>query len=151
MNIFDVIEKEHDTQRRLMKKLLDTSGKSDERRELFIEFCREFRSHAAAEEHAFYAPMMESTETTDQSRHSVAEHHDALELLEKLENTDMSSSGWLTMFKKLVEDNEHHMEEEENDVFTAVKKEMSKEEIESMRRTFEERKRQELTIAGNAR
>lgn len=144
MTIFERIKADHETQRNLMQTLLDTSGDSDERQAAFAEFCREFESHAAAEEEAFYAPMMESADTTDQSRHSVAEHQSAMELLETLQNTDMSSPAWIASFKKLADENEHHMQEEEEDVFPLVRKHMSSDEIDGMLPAFDSRKRDEL-------
>lgn len=144
MTIFDRIRADHETQRSLMKTLLDTSGDSETRREAFAEFCREFESHAAAEEEAFYAPMLESADTTDQSRHSVAEHQSAIELLASLQDTDMSSPGWIAGFRKLADENEHHMQEEEQEVFALVRKHMSDDDIEDMLPAFDARKRDEL-------
>lgn len=144
MDIFDRITDDHVTQRTLMNSILDTEGDSDERRTLFRQFTKEFLSHAAAEEHAFYSPMLEVPATTDQSRHSVAEHSEAIELIEELKNTDMSSPAWLATFKKLVHDNEHHMQEEEEDVFASVKKGLSDSDIKKMLSTFDDRKAQEL-------
>jgi len=150
MDIFDRIVEDHVMQRTLMNTILKTVGDSDERRVLFEKFTHEFLSHAAAEEHAFYSPMLKVPATTDQSRHSVAEHSEAIELIEELKNTDMSSSAWLLTFKKLVHDNEHHMEEEEEDVFASVKKDLSDSDIEQMLPTFDDRKAQELELLKQA-
>jgi iron-sulfur cluster repair protein YtfE (RIC family) len=143
-NIFSRIETDHQVQRNLMEKLLNTSGDTVERQQLFSNFVAEFRAHAAAEEHAFYAPMLELPETTGQSRHSVAEHHEAMELIEQLQKTDMSSPAWIATFKKLADENEHHMQEEEQDVFNSVRQEMSATAIDGMLETFEKRKKEEL-------
>lgn len=144
MNIFERIIEEHETQRDLMEQITKTSGDTAERRNLFNTFVEEFTSHAAAEEHAFYAPMLEVTATTDQSRHSVAEHHEAMKLIEELQNTEMSSPQWLVTFNKLAEENEHHMKEEEEDVFSSVRQAISSDDIDAMLATFEERKKEEL-------
>ena len=133
-----------------MKKISDTSGDTEQRRALFDQFAIEFLSHAAAEEHAFYAPMLKVSETIEQSRHSVAEHHEAIELIEKLQQTDMSSPGWLPTFKKLADENEHHMQEEEKDVFAIVKQEMSQGTIDSMLDTFDDRKSAEVASLSKA-
>ncbi len=143
MNIFKRIEEDHKTQRSLMEKILATEGSSKERQTLFSEFCVEFEAHAAAEEHAFYAEMLKHEEMTDQSRHSVAEHSTALELIEKLEKTDMSSAAWLMTFKELAHENEHHMKEEEDDVFPLVKKNLDDETITEMLTVFNKRKERE--------
>lgn len=143
MDIFETIEQDHQVQRELMEKILATSGDSEERRELFSKFRTEFEAHAAAEEHAFYAEMMKHESTTDQSRHSVAEHSEAIELIEKLEKTEMSNSAWLTTFQKLAHENEHHMKEEEEDVFPLVKKEFDKSLLDKMVPEFNSRKKSE--------
>jgi hypothetical protein len=145
--IFDRIKQDHETQRMLMKKLQDTQGDSDERRSLFEQFVTEYKAHAAAEEHAFYAPMLKEEDTTDQSRHSIAEHHEAMELVEELEKTDMSSPEWLKTFKKLVHENEHHMEEEENDVFPLAKESIDDTVLSGMLAEFNARKEDEVSTA----
>jgi len=94
--------------------------------------------------------MLKVAETTEQSRHSVAEHQEAIELIEELKKTDMSSSAWLTTFKKLSHDNEHHMEEEEKEVFSAVKTAMSEGSIDAMLETFDERKAEEIVAVSKA-
>lgn len=143
-SIFSRIISDHTVQRELMEKLLDTSGDTEERDQLFHKFVHEFKAHAAAEEHAFYAPMLEQPETTEQSRHSVAEHHEAMELIAQLEKTDLSSPSWIATFKKLADENEHHMQEEEQEVFNIVRKKMSAAEIDGMLATFDKRKAEEL-------
>jgi hypothetical protein len=145
MNILGRIKKDHEEQRSLMKSLSETEGDSTERRDMFKKFSDEFKAHAVAEEHAFYAPLMKHTESTDQSRHSVAEHHEAMELFEKLEETDMSSAEWLKTFKKLAHDNEHHMEEEEDEVFTLAQSTLGDKKLTQLLSDFDDRKSEELS------
>ena len=64
--------------------------------------------HADAEERHFYVPLINHDLTKDKARHSISEHHEINELIEKLEEMDFSSTGWLTTAKKLVEEVEHH-------------------------------------------
>jgi len=80
--------------------------------------------HADAEERYFYRPLFKYDKKQDQARHSVAEHHDIDELLEELDDTDMSSSDWLATAKKLKEQVIHHLDEEENDGFDLADKAM---------------------------
>jgi len=51
-----------------------------------------------------------------------------------------SSTGWLTRFKTLRERLEHHMDEEENEVFAAARKDLSKERAEALADIFNKRK-----------
>ena len=140
MSVLKRIASDHEVQRSLMDRIVETSGDSAKRKELFKEFDAEFKAHAAAEEHAFYAPLLKHSKSTDQSRHSVAEHQEAMELLSSLHDTDMSSPQWLKLFKQLVHDNNHHMEEEEDEVFPLAKELLGDVELQRLGAEFDQRK-----------
>ena len=91
--IFERLKQDHDKHRELLDKVLETSGDSDDRETLFEELTKELKSHAAAEEQALYSTMLRKPPTTDETRHSVAEHHEIEEALNDLAATDMSSGG----------------------------------------------------------
>lgn len=122
MDIYERLTQDHNTQREMAAKLAETSGDSDERRSLWEQFKPEAEAHANAEEQTFYATLIEKPDAQEQARHSVSEHNDASDLIEKLSTEEMSSPGWLQNFKKLKEELEHHMEEEENEVFALARK-----------------------------
>src|SRR5680860_485935 len=122
MNIFEALRQDHDKQRTLAGKLVATHGASDEREALFTDLRRELKDHAAAEEPHFYAPLMQHDLTQDRARHSVAEHHDIDELIEKLEDTEQTSPQWLAVAKQLQEQVTHHLDEEEQEVFQMASK-----------------------------
>lgn len=117
MNIFEALRQDHDRQRELLDKLIQTSGDTAERDRLFNDLKKALQSHADAEERHFYKPLIDSDLTQDKARHSIAEHHEIDELIETLEETDYSSPGWLTYAKQLQEQVEHHLAEEEHEVF----------------------------------
>lgn len=120
--IYDVLKSDHDTHRELLKKLADTEGDSKERRELWNKFYCDVGSHAAAEEESFYGPMIETEDGQPHARHSVAEHKELDDIMQELNEMDMSSPGWMTRFKTLRHDYEHHIDEEEEDIFPAARK-----------------------------
>lgn len=115
--IFEALRESHDKQRRLLRELCDTHGDSDKREGLFAVVKAELVHHENAEERYFYNPLMEHDMTQEKARHSVAEHHEIDELVEHLEATDYSSPGWLSSAKKLQHLVEHHLDEEEQEVF----------------------------------
>ncbi|MCK9452335.1 MAG: hypothetical protein M0Q90_11645 [Bacteroidales bacterium] len=47
--------------------------------------------------------MLEHDKSQENARHSIAEDHEIDELIEKLDETDMSSSAWQAYFKNLRE------------------------------------------------
>ncbi len=117
MNIYEALRQDHDEQRRLLDLLVKTEGDSEGRHELFLKAKEALERHAAAEERAFYTPLLNEDLTQEKARHSIAEHHEIDELLESLEATDRSSSGWLATARHLRERVEHHLDEEEREVF----------------------------------
>lgn len=125
MNIYDSLRKDHDIQRKLVDELIQTQGDSEQRDDLFRQIKTELKSHAAAEERHFYVPLMEHDMTLEKSRHSVAEHHEIDELLEKLETTEYSSPGWLATAKQLADQIHHHLNEKEHEVFQIAGKVLS--------------------------
>lgn len=145
--IFARLKEDHDRHRELLDKIGDTSGDTAERERLFTEFTKEVKSHAAAEEQALYSTMMRKPETTDETRHSVAEHHELDELLNDLAATDMSSSAWLQKFKTLRHDYLHHIEEEEDEHFKDFEKHLDSDDEEHMAEVFERRKEEEKAEA----
>ncbi len=142
-NIYDAIKQDHDHHRQLLTAIADTTGDSDARRAVWSNFYHDVKSHAAAEEETFYSKLISKTWGQDAARHSVHEHQQLDDLMEELNDMDMSSSGWLTKFKTLKHDYEHHMDEEENDVFTRAKEVIDAKEIESYGERFEARKQEE--------
>ncbi len=134
------LETDHNKQRDLLDRIAKTEGDSSERRELFTELTKELKSHAAAEEQAVYSEMLADPEVSDETRHSVAEHHEIDEMLNDLAATDMSSSAWLQKFKKLDDRYRHHIEEEEDDHFPDFAKQIDSEMDDKMTAVFDERK-----------
>lgn len=145
--IFDRLKEDHDKHRDLLDKIENTSGDTAERKKLFEMFTKEVKSHAAAEEQAVYSTMLRNPETTDETRHSVAEHHELDEALNDLAATDMSSSAWLQKFKQVKHDYLHHIEEEEDDHFPDFEEKLSSGEEREMTEIFNRRKNAEKAEA----
>ncbi|MBR0552932.1 hemerythrin domain-containing protein [Stakelama marina] len=145
--IFEDLKRDHDRHRDLLAKIAETSGDSEERRELFEKFRVEVSAHAAAEEESLYATMLEEPDLRDDARHSVSEHKEIDDFLGELADTDMSSSAWLTKFKDMRHRYEHHIDEEEEDMFPAAAKGLSEAEEARLAKVFETRKPKELERA----
>ena len=122
MKIFEALRKDQEKQRLLLKILAETSGDTAARREYFQELKDQLESHAVAEERHFYSHMLENDETVELTRHGIAEHHEIDELIEKLDETEMSSPAWLHYLKSLQEKVEHHLADEEQEFFQVAGK-----------------------------
>lgn len=142
-SIYDAISQDHDQHRKLLGQIADTSGDSEQRREAWKSFYEDVKSHAAAEEETFYSKLISETWGQDAARHSVHEHQQIDDIMEELNEMDMSSPGWLTRFETLKHDYEHHMDEEEDEVFTRAREVIGAEQNDEFGERFEARKQQE--------
>jgi iron-sulfur cluster repair protein YtfE (RIC family) len=140
MDIYQKLKQDHDKHRELMRRIAETEGDSTERERLFEQLLYEVESHAAAEEQTLYSELIESAEGQPQTRHSVTEHKEVSDLLDELKDTDMSSPQWLQTFKELRENLEHHMDEEEEDVFKLSRKVIDETRAGELAEKFEGRK-----------
>ena len=145
-SIYDAIIADHERHRTLLDTIANTEGASAARQKAWQEFYCDVKSHSAAEEEEFYSVLMQETWGQDAARHSVHEHAQMDEIMEELNEMDMASSGWLTRFKTLKHDYEHHMEEEEDEVFTRAKKVVGEEENDAYGKRFQERKEKEMGL-----
>ncbi|WP_172296696.1 hemerythrin domain-containing protein [Pseudoruegeria sp. HB172150] len=145
-SIYEVIKEDHRTHRDLMKRIAGTEGDSPERRKAWDAFYHEVKSHAAAEEETFYSKLISKTWGQDAARHSVHEHKELDDLMDELNEMDMSSPGWLNKFHKLEHDYNHHIDEEEDEVFTRAQEEIDEGEIENFGDRFLARKAEERKL-----
>lgn len=143
--IYADLKADHDRHRDLLQRIDAASG--DERAELFEEFRVEVFAHAAAEEEALYATMLANPDLRDEARHSVSEHKEIDDYLGEIAKLDPASNEWNQRFAEMRHRYEHHIDEEEEEMFPAAAKELSDEEEARIATVFEERKPKELEIA----
>ena len=136
MNIFEALRESHEQQRNLAERLIQTSGHTQEREDLFKQLKNELYAHSVAEDRYLYIPLMFDDVGLDITRHALAEHHEMDELVEKLEETDMSSPSWLATAKQLSETVHHHLEEEEHKFFQQAGKILADKEKETLGKKY---------------
>lgn len=144
MNIYQRLTQDHELHRELAGKLAETSGDTPERQAMWKQLRADCEAHAAAEEQTFYSSLIAEPDGQDKSRHSISEHKVLDELMAEIGDIDMSSPAWLMKFKDLRHKLEHHMEEEEDDVFVRARKLLSDQEAADLAEAFAQRKAEEL-------
>lgn len=140
MNIFDRLKSEHEKIHDLCCYLLQTSGASEDRKRLYGELKKEINAHTAAEEQTLYAELIRLGKTPERSRQSFSEHREAGGLLSAMDKIDMASPAWMKKFRQLREEMEHHMDEEEKEVFRFAEKAISKKRAQELSVEFDELK-----------
>ena len=150
-SIYDAIKQDHERHRDLLARIDDTTGDTDVRRAAWGAFYCDVKSHAAAEEETFYSRLIAKTWGQDSARHSVHEHQQLDDLMEELNGMDMAQGAWKQKFKTLRHDYEHHIDEEENEVFARAREVIPDSELADCARVFHDRKRAERDLVEKKR
>jgi hypothetical protein len=145
--IFGRLIEDHDLHRRLLARIVETSGNSPERADLFRELTFQLKAHAAAEEQALWSSVLRKPAITDEGRHAVAEHKEIDDLLNELAARDMGKGAWLVRFHALREEYLHHIREEEQEIFEAVSHHLDADDLANMKAVFDRRKQAEYAGA----
>lgn len=139
--LFDLLEKDHDEVKNLLKQLKKTdNGDAKKREDLFAKVKSEITPHQEAEEKVLYPPLQENGETRDDALESIEEHHVAKLLLRELDDMNKDSDKWLAKLKVFKEVVEHHIEEEEDEIFKDMKKAFSDEKAKQVVNDFKKEK-----------
>jgi hypothetical protein len=145
VNIFEALRESHERQRSYADALIKTSGDTPERVEAYKQLKSELQAHETAEERHFYIPLMEFDNGVDLSRHAIAEHHEMDEMMEELDETEMSSPAWLATAKKLAEKVHHHLKEEEQKFFQMAGKLLDDKQKETLAGQYEKEYKAQLS------
>ena len=132
MNAIDLLDQQHDEVEKLFEKF-EAAG--DNARKTKERLCREISDalaiHAEIEEKIFY-PESKQENTEEILRESVEEHLSMKRLIADLIESDPSDDQFDAKMKVLKEQVEHHVEEEEKELFPKVRKDLSKDELEDL-------------------
>jgi hemerythrin superfamily protein len=141
MNAFELLKADHDKVGKLLKRIDETTERGVKTREdLFTQVKSELDLHAQIEETIFYPALEEADATRDITLEAYEEHRIVKQLLTELESMSKDSEEWTARFSVLKENVEHHVEEEEGEMFPKAKKVLSKEDQETLGTRMEEAK-----------
>lgn len=141
MMIYDVLKKDHDELKQLLQQLVEMKPEKAEARHTLIEKIRdEVVPHSRAEEAVFYNSLRSLEMTRDLAMHGYQEHLEAESLLRVLQLQDKIDAKWIETAKKLKDSLEHHIKEEEGQLFNAAKQVFTNEEALMMAEAFEKLK-----------
>lgn len=135
MDIIALLKDDHDNLKDLMEKVGKTTTRAEKaRREGAARCLAELLPHMRFEEAVLYPTVKERAdqEGKDLTDEAVVEHAAALELLKKLDDIATDDEMWKAHFTVFKESVEHHIEEEQDDLFPKAKKLISRAELEAM-------------------
>ncbi len=120
-DIIKVLKSEHEPLKKLIKIMKDTEKSPDERSKALEEFAPLLIVHAKAEERVLYEFMKNEVDMPEEGYEGDVEHGLAEQMLDEAKNED-DEHVWSAKVKILAELVEHHIEEEEGEIFTEFKK-----------------------------
>ena len=133
MNPFELLKADHKKVADLMDKLEKTTERGIKtREELFGKIQEELEIHTHIEETIFYPFLQKEKETEDITREAFEEHKVVKTLLAELDSLNKDDEQWLPKFTVLKENIEHHVEEEEGEMFKEARKAVDKDDLERL-------------------
>ena len=152
MDAFELLMNDH----RKVSEIFDRmeSGDSSLRRELFPRLKQELDVHAHVEETILYPALKERAETRDLATHAYSEHNEVKQMLEELRaglDGGTDDAAWGARLTKLRQSVEHHVREEEGEMFTRARAALDDEQIAQLGRRMTEAKQQQQAVLGAAK
>lgn len=140
MRIFDDLTADH----RELKAEIGTILQSEDRKEraaIFSHFRTLLTAHSRAEEKVLYRRLERSEEGKDQALEGAVEHEVADRLVEDLSKSrNVEGDKWTARCTVLKELLEHHIEEEEDQMFNTARKQFDRETLDRMGEEFKRQK-----------
>lgn len=130
MDAIQLLEEQHREVEGLFEEIEQASD-AEEKRELFEEIADQLTVHALIEERHFY-PAVKEKRTEDILLEALEEHLSIKRLLADLLKLSPDDDQFDAKLKVLQEQVEHHVEEEEGDLFPKVRKILDKEMLEAV-------------------
>lgn len=137
-NILDMLAEDHKKVKKMFKDF-EKAKDDDEAKQMLVETCcAELTIHAQLEEELFYPALRQALDETDLVDEAEVEHASAKQLISELSSMQPDDDLYDAKFTVLGEYVNHHIEEEEKEIFAKAKK--AKLDLEAMAEEMEERK-----------
>lgn len=130
MDAFSLLKADHRKVEQLFERL--ESGRGQAKMRVFEQIKTELDLHAHIEEKFFYPALEKPRETHDLALEAYEEHDVVKKLLRELSRAKSADDEWEAQAKVLQENVEHHVEEEENELFPKAASVLSEEKIEQL-------------------
>jgi hemerythrin superfamily protein len=138
-----VLKADHDVVRDLFEKFKKAKESEDTTQlgELQRTIFRELEVHTAIEEEVFYPEAKEVGEEAEELvNEGVEEHHVVKVLMEEIEQLSPDDDTFVAKMTVLIENVEHHAEEEEEELFPKLRKVFGDERLKAMGTKLQEAK-----------
>jgi hemerythrin superfamily protein len=147
-----LLKEDHRKVEKMLAQLESTTERGVKtREELFTRIKQELVVHEAIEEEIFYPALKEHPKTKEIALEGYEEHHVVDTVMAEIEGVAYDDEKWGAKFKVMKENLEHHIEEEEGEMFKQAKQVFDEDDLaqlgESMMARKEELMRQQSSAA----
>ena len=154
MDAIALLKADHDKVKKLLTELESTTERGVKTRsELFATIKGELTVHEIIEEEIFYPELKAHPKAKDIVLEGYEEHHVVDVLMGELEALDVSDESWGAKALVMKENVEHHIEEEEGEMFKQARQVFDRAELDELGSRMEARKasaQRELGIPASA-
>ena len=141
MDALDLLKTDHDKVKRLLTELESTTERGVKTRsELFATIKGELTLHEIVEEEIFYPELKAHPKAKDIVLEAYEEHHVVDLLMGELESLDVDDPTWGAKATVMKENIEHHIGEEEGEMFQQARRVFDAQELDDLGRRMEQRK-----------
>jgi hemerythrin-like domain-containing protein len=141
MDALTLLKNDHDRVKKLLAELDATTERGVKTRtELFATIKGELTLHETIEEEIFYPALKQHPKAKDLVLEAYEEHHVVDRVMAELEQTDVSDETWGAKATVMKENVEHHIEEEEREMFRQARSVFDRDELDQLGQTMAERK-----------
>lgn len=133
MDALTLLRKDHERVKDMLHKLDDTTERAEVTRTEGLEKLKqELTVHEAIEEEILYPALIEFAKTKDITLEAFEEHHVVDVIMAELEQTPVEDKTWAAKLTVMKENLEHHIEEEEDDMFKKARQVMDEADLEEL-------------------
>jgi hypothetical protein len=141
MDAIQLLKDDHDRVRKMLAEGADTTERAEKtRNDLFTRLKHELEIHERIEEEVLYPALKEHPKTRELALEAYEEHHVVDLVLGELERTPVDDPQWHAKFMVAKENLEHHISEEEGEMFKQVRQVFEREELDQLGQRMAEMK-----------
>ena len=143
MNALTLLETDHAKVKKLLAEGEATTERGEKTRtELFATLKGELIVHERIEEEIFYPALKEHPKTKEIALEGYEEHHVVDTVMAEIEGVAYDDEKWGAKFTVMKENLEHHIEEEEGEMFKQAKQVFDEDELAQLGESMKARKQE---------
>ena len=141
MDAMSLLKEDHQKVKKMLAELESTTERGVKtREELFTRLKQELVVHEAIEEEIFYPALKEHPKTKEIALEGYEEHHVVDTVMAEIESVAYDDEKWGAKFTVMKENLEHHIEEEEGEMFKQAKQVFDRDELAQLGESMKARK-----------